>query len=440
MKLIVTEKNIAAQKLAEILATGKPKADKVYSTPVYRFTRDGEDWVTIGLKGHILGVDFPDTLVYKKGTGWRGVDSEGEVIPASIPDSVDKPPFTKRRPFTADGVDLKQWALPALPYLVYAPLIKTPAEKEIIRSLKNLSTKADDIVIATDFDREGELIGFDAQSLIRAVNKDVPITRARYSAITKEEIARAFSDLTAVDENLAQAGESRQFIDLIWGAALTRYLTIVKRTGFGSVRSAGRVQTPTLALVAARERERMAFKPEDYWVIKGNFKHETDTFTANHAKDRFKDEAEALRVMAQLDGRTEGRIDTIVKKSRQVSAPTPFNTTSLQAAAAAEGISPARTMRIAETLYMNGFTSYPRVDNTVYPASLDLKATLAMLKGVPAYEPFVSKLLAKKELKPTRGKMETTDHPPIYPTGVGNPDSMKPEEWKLYNLIARRFM
>ena len=60
MKLIVTEKNIAAKKLAEILAVGKPKTDKVYNTPVYTFRgRDGEDWVSIGLKGHILGVDFP---------------------------------------------------------------------------------------------------------------------------------------------------------------------------------------------------------------------------------------------------------------------------------------------------------------------------------------------------------------------------------------------
>ena len=64
MKLIVTEKNIAAKKLAEILAVGKPKTEKVYNTPVYSFRRDGEDWLSIGLKGHILGVDFPQQVVF----------------------------------------------------------------------------------------------------------------------------------------------------------------------------------------------------------------------------------------------------------------------------------------------------------------------------------------------------------------------------------------
>ena len=75
MKLVVTEKNDAAQKIADLLGATKPKADKVYSTPVYRFTVDGEDWVTIGLRGHILEPDFATALVYKKRGGWRGDDA-----------------------------------------------------------------------------------------------------------------------------------------------------------------------------------------------------------------------------------------------------------------------------------------------------------------------------------------------------------------------------
>jgi len=442
LKLVVTEKNIAGKNISAILAEGKPKADKVYSTPVYRFDRGGEEWVVIGLKGHILEVDFPARLEYRKRGGWMGVDEDGATYPASVPASLDKPPFPKRKPFTADGVELKAWKVPALPYLVYAPLVKLPAEKEIIRSLKNLAGKADSIIIATDFDREGELIGSDAQDIIRSVAPDVPMQRARYSAITREEITAAFSDegLVQLDQALADAGESRQYIDLIWGAVLTRFLTVVKRTGLASVRSAGRVQTPTLAIVADRERERMEFKPEDYWVIKGDFAHGTDRFTAGHAKDRFKEESAAKAAMAAVEGVTQGRVVSVERKSRRVMPPAPFNTTSLQAAAAAEGISPARTMRIAESLYMNGLTSYPRVDNTVYPASLDLEATVRMLSGVPAFAPYTAKLLAQDKLTATRGKQETTDHPPIYPTGVGDPDKLKPEEWKLYSLIARRFM
>ena len=450
MKLVVTEKNDAAQKIADLLGATKPKADKVFSTPVYRFDVDGEEWVTIGLRGHILEPDFAPQLVYKKRGGWRGVTAEGETIPADIPDALARPPFKKKKPFTEDGVELKSWKMEALPYLVYAPIEKLPKEKDIIRSLKNLAKKADSIVIATDFDREGELIGADALACCREVNPAAPVSRARYSAFTKAEIQGAFSNLVAMDEDLAQAGASRQDIDLIWGAVLTRYLTLVKFAGYGNVRSSGRVQTPTLALIVARERERMAFVPEDYWVIRGAFDADAPAgptagegpgaFEAGHATARFKDEAAAKAAMAAVEGAASARVASVEKKRRTVPAPVPFNTTSLLAAASSEGLSPARTMRLAESLYMDGYISYPRVDNTVYPSSLDLAEVVRTVSGNPAYAPFCKELLAGGPLKATRGKKETTDHPPIYPTAKATPDDLPPAEYKLYNLVARRFL
>ena len=440
MKLVVTEKNDAAQKIADLLGVKKPKAEKVYSTPVYRFDVDGEEWVTIGLRGHILEPDFAPTMVYKKRGGWQGVTEEGETLPADLPASLPKPPFKKKKPFTEDGVELKTWKMDALPYLVYAPINKLPKEKEIIRSLKNLAKKADSVIIATDFDREGELIGSDALSCIQEVNATAPVSRARYSAFTKEEITHAFDNLVELDTNLASAGASRQDIDLIWGAVLTRYLTLVKFAGYGNVRSSGRVQTPTLALIVARERERLAFIPEDYWVIRGGFGVDPDAFEAPHATARFKAEAEALAVMAHVEGATVATVASVEKKKRTVQPPAPFNTTSLMAAASAEGLSPARTMRIAESLYMDGYISYPRVDNTVYPSSLDLADTVKAISGNPAYAPYCKELLAKDKLTATRGKKETTDHPPIYPTAKATPDDLAPADYKLYNLIARRFL
>ena len=440
MKLVVTEKNDAAQKIADLLGVKKPKADKVYSTPVYRFDVDGEEWVTIGLRGHILEPDFAPTMVYKKRGGWQGITEEGETLPAELPASLPKPPFKKKKPFTEDGVELKSWKMDALPYLVYAPINKLPKEKEIIRSLKNLAKKADSVIIATDFDREGELIGSDALSCIQEVNPTAPVSRARYSAFTKEEITHAFDNLVELDVNLASAGASRQDIDLIWGAVLTRYLTLVKFAGYGNVRSSGRVQTPTLALVVARERERLAFVPEDYWVIRGAFGTDPDAFEAPHATARFKAQAEAQAVMAHVEGATRATVASVEKKKRTVQPPAPFNTTSLMAAASAEGLSPARTMRIAESLYMDGYISYPRVDNTVYPTSLDLADTVKAISGNPAYAPYCKELLAKGKLAATRGKKETTDHPPIYPTAKATPDDLAPADYKLYNLIARRFL
>ena len=205
MKLIVTEKNDAAGQIARLLSeSGKPKADKVYDTPVYRFRMGGEDCVTIGLRGHILQPDFPTELKFNDSEGWFAVDAEGEIMPADLPDGLERPPYkSKRKPYLKDGIDIKGWKIASLPYLVWAPIQKLPAEKGIIRSLKNLAKKADSVVIGTDFDREGELIGSDALRQILDVNPDVPVSRARYSAFTKAEIDHAFANLVDLDQDLA---------------------------------------------------------------------------------------------------------------------------------------------------------------------------------------------------------------------------------------------
>ena len=441
MKLVIAEKNIAAQKIAQLLATGKPKADKVYNTQVYRFDVAGEEWVSMGLAGHILAPDFPDEIVFDKKQGWYSISADGEVLPADVPDGLARPPYdTKRKPFLANGINIKGWKVESLPYLTWAPIVKLPAEKEIIRVLKNLAKKSDEVIIATDFDREGELIGSDALNMVREVAPTVPAFRARYSALIKGEVTAAFDNLVELDQDLADAGESRQYIDLIWGAVLTRYLTLAKFGGFGNVRSAGRVQTPTLALVVERERERMAFVPEDYWQIRGMGAAAGQEFKISHATARFTDKAAAETAFSHVDGVKTGTVTAVAKRSRKQQPPVPFNTTSLQAAAAAEGISPARTMRIAESLYMSGLISYPRVDNTVYPRTLDIEGIVkGLAAGSPALAPVCKKVLAGP-MKPTRGKTETTDHPPIHPTGQGNPETLDGGQKKLYNLIARRFL
>ncbi len=441
MKLVVAEKNIAAQKIAQLLSTTKPKNDKVYNTQVYRFEVDGEEWVSMGLAGHILAPDFPDDVLFDKKQGWYSVTEDGEVLPADIPDGLARPPYdTKRKPYLANGISLKGWKVESLPYLTWAPVLKKPAEKEIIRVLKNLAKKADAVIIATDFDREGELIGSDALDMVREVAPELPAFRARYSALIKGEVTAAFENLVTLDQNLADAGESRQYIDLIWGAVLTRYLTLARFGGFGNVRSAGRVQTPTLALVVERERERMAFVPEDYWQIRGLAAKEGDEFKIAHATARFTDKTAAETAFAHVEHAQTGTVTQVTKRARKQQPPIPFNTTSLQAAAAAEGISPARTMRIAESLYMAGLISYPRVDNTVYPRTLDFAGVVRGLADTnPALRPVAAKVLAGP-MKPTRGKVETTDHPPIHPTGQGDPETLDGGQKKLYQLIARRFL
>lgn len=399
MRLIVSEKKDAAKRVAEILAVGKAVSGKVNTTDVFTFRRDGEDWVSIGLRGHIMEVEFPE--------------------------------------------EFAKWRLEDLSRLVAAPVLKLPHEKGIIQSLKSLAKKADHVIIATDYDREGELIGADARDIVRSVNRDVPVTRARFSAITREEIERSLAEMGEISEDLAQAGESRQDIDLIWGAVMTRYLTLAHqlktRRPYGDVLSAGRVQTPTLKLVVDREAERDAHEPEDYWTVKAAFAAGGEEFAASHATDRFKAEADARTVLDAVAGATHGTVAEVKRTRRKVDPPTPFNTTALMAAAASEGISPARTMQIAEKLYLGGLISYPRVDNTVYPPSLDLKGALKALQAVPIYRDHVTAILAAP-LHATRGAKETTDHPPITPTGAADPEKLDAQQWKIYNLVARRFI
>ena len=234
MRLIVTEKNDAAQQIARLLSTsGKPKADKVYNTPVYRFTWDGEDCVTIGLRGHILKVDFPVQLTFDPESGWQGLTADGELLPADVPDGLARPPYkSRRKPFMADGVDLKGWKIASLPYLVWAPIEKLPAEKEIIRALKNLAKKADSVIIGTDFDREGELIGSDALRQIREVASDVPVSRARYSAFTRAEIDHAFANLVELDQDLADAGPPVHRPDLGCGPHALPHRRALERPGY----------------------------------------------------------------------------------------------------------------------------------------------------------------------------------------------------------------
>lgn len=144
--------------------------------------------------------------------------------------------------------------------------------------------------------------------------------------------------------------------------------------------------------------------------------------------------------MLAVENEKNAIVKNAEKKQRKVQPPTPFNTTSLMAAASAEGLTPARTMRIAESLYMAGYISYPRVDNTVYPKSLSLEESVKKISANPAYTAYCNKLLKSGPLKATRGKKETTDHPPIYPTAAATNNDLAPADYKLYNLIARRFL
>jgi len=386
MHLIVTEKDIAAKRIAEILSDGAASATKVASANAYRFNST----VVLGLRGHIVKLDFPD--------------------------------------------EYRDWKT-NLHELIRADVVTVPTHKSIVSGLKRAAKDADRVTIATDFDTEGELIGLEACAIVKSV-KDVGVDRVRFSSMTPIEVKRAFRSPTKIDLNLAHSGEARQAVDLIWGAALTRYIsTAAKRLG-NRFLSAGRVQSPTLALIVDRERRIAQFVAEPYWEIYIDLSTSSETFHAKHQTDRFRNKASATAA-AQNIGDT-ATVVTFAKTEREDTPPKPFNTTEFLAAASALGISASRAMETAERLYTAGWISYPRTDNTVYPNELDLRLSVSMFRSGPFAEN-ARLLLQKKQLVATRGKKQTTDHPPIYPTMRATQADLEPQSWKVYELVVRRF-
>ncbi|HWQ47832.1 MAG TPA: DNA topoisomerase I [Methanosarcina sp.] len=397
MHLIVTEKNIAARRIAAILAPKNPKKDRVSGVDVYRYEivsdEEKQETAVVGLSGHIVGIDFP-----KEYNNWQKVEAKA---------------------------------------LIDADIITTPINRKIVTALRSLGKEASRVTIATDYDREGELIGVEALNIIKKVNPDVPFDRVRYSAITPKAIEVAFSNATNVDFNLADAGHSRQVIDLVWGAALTRYISLAAGRLGKMFLSVGRVQSPTLSLIVDREKERNIFVPTPYWEIHAELQNaDEETFSAQHSTRRFLDKKEAAKAFKKLGKQAE--LKEIEKGKKTDQPPTPFNTTGFISAANSIGLSPANAMRIAEALYTNGYISYPRTDNTVYPDTLDLRAQIEIFKEGP-FKEYADALLEKAELIPTRGKKETTDHPPIFPASLAKESDLKEEEWKVYELVVRRF-
>ncbi|MFB9804988.1 DNA topoisomerase I [Haladaptatus pallidirubidus] len=400
MELIITEKDNAARRIADILSGESADADRQNGVNVYKW--GGKR--CIGLSGHVVGVDFPPEY-----NDWRDVEPV-ELIDADIE--------------------------------------KQPTKENIVRTLRLLARDAGRVTIATDYDREGELIGKEAWELVREVNEDVPINRVRFSSITENEVTSAFENPDELDFDLAAAGEARQIIDLIWGAALTRFLSLSSRQLGNDFISVGRVQSPTLKLIVDREREIEAFDPEDYWELFADLKKAKEEFEAQYfyrdedgnEAERVWDEETAEKAYETLREATQATVERVSRRTRTDDPPAPFNTTQFIRAAGSLGHSAQRAMSIAEDLYTAGYITYPRTDNTVYPDDLDPEELLDEFVGNYHFGDDADSLLERDDIEPTEGDEETTDHPPIHPTeDIPTKGELSDDEWDIYELVVRRF-
>ncbi|MBI4053578.1 MAG: DNA topoisomerase I [Candidatus Diapherotrites archaeon] len=393
MILIISEKAIAGKRIAEILAGGRVATKIEGMAQLFEFDYSGRKAVVVPLRGHIVDVDFP-----KKFSSWL-------------------------------GTDLKQ--------LAKAPIDYVETEKRICDLLRRAGQQVDTVIVATDSDREGESIGVEALRFVKEKNGKAEIKRANFSAIIDKDIKEAFSRLGNVDYNFADSADARREIDLVFGAVLTRFLSLMAGRMGKEFLSMGRVQGPTLWLIVEREKARMKFESTPYWELLALFEKDKKGFEASHKKGRFLKREEAEKVLAKRQEKCV--VSKVSKTKKTLSRPIPFNTTGFLRAATGIGISASRAMSLAESLYTNGFISYPRTDNTVYPKNLDLRQILQALREVSEFHSMAEQLLAKKEPVPSRGPKETTDHPPIHPVSACQREKISADEWKVYELVCRHF-
>src|SRR5467141_1337000 len=351
-RLVLAEKLSAARRLAQILSEGKTETVRAEVFIYFQFSRAVDNVIIFPPRGHVVEIDYP-----AEAHDWKETD---------------------------------------LDLLIDMEPIRQESPPSLHDTLRRLADETDEVVLATDYDREGELIGVEALETLRSRRQDLPA----------------------------------------WRAVLTRFLTL-ECASDRQILSAGRVQTPTLGLVAEREREREDFVPRPFWNV--HLVCGTPPFEATAVGGPFWDPgaANAVVALSSLGGET-ATVERITRSEHREPPPAPFNTTSLLAKASREGISASRAMLAAQDLYVHGEISYPRTDNTVYPPPLPVPQILGRLHE-SAYGPYAERLLAQPSLEPSRGPIQTTDHPPVHPTAAPakRRDSVRS---RMYDLVARRFL
>lgn len=253
-KLIITEKANAARRISTILSDGKSSTKKIGGASVISFDANGDEYSVVSLRGHILELDYPK--------------------------------------------EYNDWSAGSPTELVYAPQVKTVKVKSILSNIKSLAAEAGEVIIATDYDREGELIGVET---VEAAGVDMSkVKRAKFSALTKAEVENAFSNLELPDKHLSNAAEARQIIDLSWGAVLTRQISLASGQVGKNFLSVGRVQSPTLKLLVDKNEEVENFVPVPFWNV--NAKFGLLAFQGDHIKNPFWEKKEAEAVESKISG------------------------------------------------------------------------------------------------------------------------------------------
>jgi DNA topoisomerase-1 len=342
---------------------------------------------------------------------------EGFVVRASVGHVRDLPKSSKK------AIDIEGGFIPH--YEVVAK------KEEVIADISAQAQKADEIILASDPDREGEAIAWHIAEVLKdrlGKNISKKISRIAFHEITEKAVNEALLHPRAIDENLKEAQEARRVLDRIVGYDLSGL--IWKKVRYGL--SAGRVQSPALRIIVEREREIQAFIPETYWAISGQFKTLAGSLLTLSCSKEPRDLKEVESILNKARAKKWQVVD--VEESEQKRSPrAPFITSTLQQAASSRlGFSPSRTMGIAQKLYESGFITYMRTDST----NLGQQALDQI--GVVVKKQYGEKYLSFRKYN-TKSKNAQEAHEAIRPSHFNKENAgHNDEQKKLYRLIWQR--
>lgn len=299
-------------------------------------------------------------------------------------------------------------------------------KEKVIADLSKLSAKADEIVLATDPDREGEAIAWHLYEALHLKNKKT--ARVAFNEITKEAIQDAMRTPRAIDQNLRHAQEARRVLDRLVGYDLSGL--IWKKVRYGL--SAGRVQSPALRILMEREREIRAFIPEDYFTLEATLKPKHDDDFVALCSVEPKEKKEVERIIAEAN-KGVWSVTEIKETDAKRSPRAPFITSTIQQVASTRlGFSPSRTMSAAQKLYEAGHITYMRTDST----NLSTQA----LGSISAYiEKHYGKEYKETRTYKTKSRNAQEAHEAIRPTNIETMIAGDSEDQhRLYDLIWKR--
>jgi DNA topoisomerase III len=370
------------------------------------------------------------------GDGWTVTWALGHLAELAPPD--------------AYGEQYKKWRLETLPILPERFKVrvtqKTRDQFAVVKKLLR-DPSVTEVVNACDAGREGELI-FAYLYGLSGCKK--PVRRLWISSLTPEAIREGFASLRdgRSMKPLEDAARSRSESDWIVGMNATRAYSV--RFGRpGNVLSVGRVQTPTLRLIVDREKEIEDFKPEKFWTVHARFAREDLTYDGvwfRKKQNRLKEKEAAEEIAAKVQGGI-GTVQKAEKKTASEKPPLLYDLTELQRNANARfGFTAERTLRAAQALYEERkLITYPRTSSRYLSKDMvgGLKKRVEAASALPELAPFAEKLLGMQKLpinKRIVDDAKVTDHHAIVPTGKRSSGGLPPDEAKVYDLVARRFL